>query len=296
MNDYSQIIGKNIAEFRKEKKLTQEQLGETVGVSGQAVSKWENGGMPDTYLLPELAKALGVTVDRLFELEPKEHIPTLDELLNLVSSYSYDRLHADDAESVFKMLLEAVYRVNYSAFERSGCESVWKIINDPDWDRFRTSQLILDEGTTYISLLKDLPFLCIVKDEPQLSDKLLGEKDYCELFGLLSDPDGLKAAIYTQSVFDSAKYTVNKLAENMKIPPEKLQELLPKLIKFRFLNEEQLIVDENEFRTYNVRQNNEFRPLLIMAYLLINSQQSYFTYSQCRDKQYIAVKKTIDIH
>ena len=78
--DYSQIIGKNIAEFRKNKALTQEQLGDAVGVTGQAVSKWENGGMPDAYLLPELAKTLGVSIDRLFELEHKKHIPTSDEM------------------------------------------------------------------------------------------------------------------------------------------------------------------------------------------------------------------------
>ena len=55
--DYSQIIGKNIAEFRKGRALTQEQLGDAVGVTGQAVSKWENGGMPDAYLLPDIAAA-----------------------------------------------------------------------------------------------------------------------------------------------------------------------------------------------------------------------------------------------
>lgn len=66
MTDYAQTVGKSIADLRKKHGFTQEQLGAEVGVSGQAVSKWENGGMPDAYLIPEIAKALGVSTDTLF--------------------------------------------------------------------------------------------------------------------------------------------------------------------------------------------------------------------------------------
>lgn len=41
MND---VIGANIARLRKEKNMTQDQLGNLMGISFQAVSKWENGG------------------------------------------------------------------------------------------------------------------------------------------------------------------------------------------------------------------------------------------------------------
>ncbi len=59
-------LGKRIAALRKEKGLKQEQLAEMLGVSGQAVSKWENDQTcPDISLLPQLAKLLGVTVDEL---------------------------------------------------------------------------------------------------------------------------------------------------------------------------------------------------------------------------------------
>ena len=59
-------IGKRIALLRKEKGLMQEELAEMLGVSGQAVSKWENDQTcPDISLLPQLASILGVTVDEL---------------------------------------------------------------------------------------------------------------------------------------------------------------------------------------------------------------------------------------
>ena len=51
-------LGKNIAKFRKEKGWTQGELGEKLGVSNQAVSKWEREiSCPDIILLPSLAKA-----------------------------------------------------------------------------------------------------------------------------------------------------------------------------------------------------------------------------------------------
>ena len=56
-------IGANIARIRRELGLTQEQLGNLVSVSAQAVSKWEKGGMPDAELLPAIADALHVTRD-----------------------------------------------------------------------------------------------------------------------------------------------------------------------------------------------------------------------------------------
>ena len=59
-------LGKRISEQRKKLSLTQEELAEKLGVSAQAVSKWENDvSCPDILLLPEIAKLFGVTVDAL---------------------------------------------------------------------------------------------------------------------------------------------------------------------------------------------------------------------------------------
>ena len=60
-------IAENIYTLRKEKKLTQGQLAEKLGVSEQAVSKWEKGQCaPDVSLFPLLAEIFGVSIDRIF--------------------------------------------------------------------------------------------------------------------------------------------------------------------------------------------------------------------------------------
>lgn len=59
------VIGKQIKKYRTQKGLTQEQLGQLLGVTTQAVLKWERGGTPDAELLPDISQALGVSIDAL---------------------------------------------------------------------------------------------------------------------------------------------------------------------------------------------------------------------------------------
>ncbi|NLV99528.1 MAG: helix-turn-helix domain-containing protein [Clostridiaceae bacterium] len=64
-------LGIRIAQLRKEKDMTQEAFARSLGVSPQAVSKWETGiGYPDITLLPQIAKELGVSIDQLFGKNP----------------------------------------------------------------------------------------------------------------------------------------------------------------------------------------------------------------------------------
>ena len=71
--EQKETLGKRIAALRKEKGLTQEQLAEKVGVSAQAVSKWENDiSCPDITLLPLLADLFDVSVDELLGVKPVE--------------------------------------------------------------------------------------------------------------------------------------------------------------------------------------------------------------------------------
>lgn len=59
-------ISEKISECRKARSLTQEKLGEMLGVSSQAVSKWEKGdSLPDILLLPQLCGILGISLEAL---------------------------------------------------------------------------------------------------------------------------------------------------------------------------------------------------------------------------------------
>lgn len=59
-------LGARIAGLRKEKGYTQEEFSDMLGVSAQAVSKWENDiSCPDIMLIPQIASILGITTDEL---------------------------------------------------------------------------------------------------------------------------------------------------------------------------------------------------------------------------------------
>lgn len=70
-------IGDQIKKYRIEKDITQEKLGQLIGVTTQAVSRWERGGMPDAEILPHLADALGVSIDALFGREEQSFEMTI---------------------------------------------------------------------------------------------------------------------------------------------------------------------------------------------------------------------------
>lgn len=85
-------IGNRIALYRREKGLTGERFAELLGVSAQAVSKWENGrSLPDTALLPAMARVLGTSIDAL--LLPQE-------LIVLGAQYTDGLEHLDVTEAV----------------------------------------------------------------------------------------------------------------------------------------------------------------------------------------------------
>lgn len=73
MGEKNETLGRRIARLRLEHGMTQERLARELGVTAQAVSKWENDlSAPDIMSLPRLARTLGVTVDELLGAEAAE--------------------------------------------------------------------------------------------------------------------------------------------------------------------------------------------------------------------------------
>ena len=67
MKDVNTVIGKNVQRYRRRRGLTQHQLARRIGVTYQAISKWENGrSTPDISLLPELCRVFDCRIDDLF--------------------------------------------------------------------------------------------------------------------------------------------------------------------------------------------------------------------------------------
>ena len=121
-------IGKFIAENRKGKKLTQEQLAEKLGVTSKTISRWENGNyMPDISLLKPLSEELDVTLNDLISGEKvdKEHYQEkLEE--NIINTIDYTSKKVYEKNKLIsEMLMFFGLGLTFIAFTIFPTESSW---------------------------------------------------------------------------------------------------------------------------------------------------------------------------
>lgn len=103
-------IGEFIAELRKEKNMTQNDLARKLGVTDRAISKWENGrGMPDLSLLIPLCLELGISINELLSgerLNKKKYQAKLEE--NFIKTIDYTDKKIKKTRKVTKIFLTII--------------------------------------------------------------------------------------------------------------------------------------------------------------------------------------------
>ncbi|MCF2680063.1 helix-turn-helix transcriptional regulator [Faecalicatena contorta] len=101
---YTLNLSENIIRLRHDKKITQEQLADFVGVTKASVSKWETKqSMPDILLLPQLAAFFDVTIDELLGYAPQLSKEQMQKI--------YLELTGDFARSPFEEVIERVKKL-----------------------------------------------------------------------------------------------------------------------------------------------------------------------------------------
>lgn len=95
-------IGKKLLSLRKQAGFTQEFIAEKLGVSAQAVSKWENDiACPDIMILPQIAELYNITIDELFN-NPEVNTTVINEKC----CETIDPV--DEKELIFKVIVDTV--------------------------------------------------------------------------------------------------------------------------------------------------------------------------------------------
>lgn len=127
-------IGRFIAENRKAKKFTQEELAEKLGITNKSVSKWENGNcLPDSSLFKPLCKILDISINELFvgeKLNDEGKKEANEYLIKLLASRLYD----SDCGITYDEFLNALTRISettvlLSKFNTKG-EAVEYLMNE----------------------------------------------------------------------------------------------------------------------------------------------------------------------
>ena len=121
-------IGRFIANCRKQRKMTQSELGEKLGVTEKSVSNWENGrNMPDLSLFKPLCNELNITLNDLLSGEKvteKEYREKLEE--NIINTIDYTNKKLENRNNFIGFILITFgILISVSAIAIFPSESSW---------------------------------------------------------------------------------------------------------------------------------------------------------------------------
>lgn len=245
-------IGEVIASLRREKNVTQEELAQFVGVSAQAVSKWENGGAPDCALLPGIADFFGVTIDALFGRKGTERA----ELETVLAQRIKETPREEKLPFLHALCL---------TMQRALLDVSWELTEVPDANIRCASEYRSDAGGhTHVGLDKNLPYFFLLPKSPAFTDLGVEPDDLCSLFRALSDRAVLDALLLTARLTDNS-FTVKGLAEMLSVSEEKSAEALTLLVKYHAVEEVRLKINRTEQTFYRCRAyNTSVLPALLL--------------------------------
>jgi len=266
------ILSERIAALRKERGLTQEQLGKIVGVSSQAVGKWEKGGAPDVQLLPVLAGQLGVTIDALFGLEGSARIDVKDAVGRWLRGFPIeDRMNQFCRliwSSVKYFLPDGVNVPEMGYLET--CQPEW----DDNRERLVLSQCGSGSGILVDIHAEDLSFVTLwPKPEKGYAHWFAPKSEYRRLFELLAKPGCLELLGYLHSRKFSY-FSPDIAAKHLKMPREAIEELLDALTERHILRSVDLEVEDGEIRAYQLAEPLKLVPFLYLARCLMQSDMN----------------------
>lgn len=274
------MLGQKIMLLRKEKGCTQEELGKELGVSMQAVSKWENGGVPDVSLLPQIADYFGVTIDSLFDRKLD-----YENLENVISKYLANMSYEKRVEKALSINWAVQLGVggNDNIYENETAEAMKKYNNRDSG----TSRFIANEGILMSRINNQIAY-SLTMEEPNGGWKtyLETEEKFLNLFSLLAQKDFFQTLLWLGNR-EQNPFTDKLLMKKMGITKERSEEILNMLKKYNLVEISKLELDDEEVTIYKQNINPSLIPFLVFADDLISHHQTYIWYTSNREKPFL---------
>lgn len=252
-------IGKQIKKYRTAKGLTQEQLGELVGVTTQAVSKWERGGVPDAELLPDLSRALNVSIDALFGLEEQSAPLALAKKLSC--------MNRKDAFRYAFNLCWAMMLGLHSATKDTPDDYLLTFFNGIQLQENMPpfSNIYFDQGllTSRINLHFN-HFFFMLEPDGGLRSQLTDLDAIRRLFAALSDPDTLKILLYLYTRLNTPLAS-SLISQNTGLSLQEVDRHMAVLCQVGCARRKAIATAEGEIYSYMFIQESAVVALLCLA-------------------------------
>lgn len=208
-------FAKVLQQLRKEKKVTQEQLAAHLGVSAQAVSKWENGSYPEGDLIPRLADFFEVSIDFLYGRE--ERNVTVEQRV-------FSALHKLPEKEYFDLMEKLIWAFQIGSWESN--TSHYDRKQQEDGMPKTASVLLTDSGFSYLGQEKEKNFYLFLRD-PDTQDGfaswMRGKPKVRKLFSFLAEEDYIEILIYLYSLDNEEYVSARTISQALGISEKKVE-------------------------------------------------------------------------
>jgi len=290
----------NLQALRKKKGVTQEQLATYLGVSPQAVSKWENGSYPEGDLLPKISEYFEVSISYLYgqETEKKSFEQTiLEELYKLHEKESKEGpcLHNE----YFDKLLDIVWCGQIACWKNN---KYYYKRGIPE-EGVRTASVISDDaGFGYFNLNLEKQYYALVKEpEDGFSSHLKLTEGLRSFFKGLGEPGVLEILFFLMSMRMLEAVSVSTLSEIIGMDVDKVQKIMDNLISSdkgaRVIQCVRVVKTNGEEKAYSIEPSGivPFITLLLSTDSLMNPPYGYTMQVGNRDKAWFDRDKVIEM-
>ena len=279
-------IGEVILKLRKDKNITQDELGKILGVSNQAVSKWETGGsLPDIELLPSIADYYNISIDKLFGREISDYSDVDIEIVRHIQSF--------DSDKKLQAALEHCWVIERSLFSSDNTlnkENTLENINKNGLKYETYSQLLNDEGITFMRLNEDFQYFLLMPEAPGGFGNILNsDLEYQKFFSMLGEEDTFKCIclLYER---ENKPFTPKLFEKYFGIEKERAIEILERLKEYELIETSEIELDDEIQTVYNFIPNSIFVPFLAFAKELIKPPHHFKNNYDMRNKPYLRKK------
>ena len=250
-------LSANIKRLRLEKNLTQEQLATKLGVSAQAVSKWETSETyPDGALLVPLANELEVSLDELFGNETVTMADISGRIVKLI--------HNTEAKERFNVARDIGWQIERGLFN---CRMEIGKRYDPNEikNQKNASYILDDNGFTIVSNGKE-PFFSVFPQPAEGYGHFLNDKDDLQkIFAALSHTDTMNALIYLYQKNENFVFESAVLERDCEIANDQINAVIDDLLMLKLIWKQELTINGEGRVLYYSRPSHKLLAVLLMT-------------------------------
>ena len=256
---------KNLAKRRKELGMTQEQLAARINVSPQAISKWENTGYPDPETLPQLAKALNISLDSLFGVENTGEIPDIKQIV-------CNAVRAATPQTRSQIVMEVCYAL-ISAYDPNSTK-VDELRSNYERETFAS---VRDDHAIALARLNEnlRYFFFVEKPENGVNEYFTNTKNMARLLLTLADEDAIRIVSYLGSGLRNKMHSVYVISKRLDIPQEKVKKVIDRLDRFGLVWRVCVDAEDGEKIMYGYTHSQPVAMILVLAESLSNYLQFF---------------------